>query len=65
LSFWLVGFTSAYALAFWAGFGAVGIWVGLVLGLVVYAVLLVWRFSLLARRGYLPVTGTPVAAAGA
>jgi multidrug resistance protein, MATE family len=65
LSFWLVGFTSAYALAFWAGFGAVGVWVGLVLGLVVYAVLLVWRFSLLARRGYLPVTGPPAAAAGA
>jgi MATE family multidrug resistance protein len=53
-SFWLVGFTCAYALAFWAGLEAVGVWIGLVLGLAAYAVLLVWRFGLLARRGYLP-----------
>jgi MATE family multidrug resistance protein len=28
ISFWLIGFTSAYALAFAAGYGAVGIWIG-------------------------------------
>jgi MATE family multidrug resistance protein len=52
-SFWLVGFTSAIAFGFWADLGAVGIWIGLVLGLACYAGLLLWRFALLARRGYL------------
>jgi multidrug resistance protein, MATE family len=50
ISYWLIGFTMAYALAFWAGFGAVGIWVGLSCGTAVYAVLLILRFRLLADR---------------
>ncbi len=54
LSFWLVGFVSAYALAFAAGLGAAGIWIGLTLGLLVYAALLVWRFHMLTARRYLP-----------
>jgi MATE family multidrug resistance protein len=53
-SFWGVGFVSAYALGFPFGFGAVGIWIGLTLGLFVFAVLLLWRFHLLTARGYLP-----------
>jgi MATE family multidrug resistance protein len=52
--FWLVGFVSAYLLAFKAGLGAPGIWIGLAFGLAVYAGLLVWRFEALTRRGYLP-----------
>jgi MATE family multidrug resistance protein len=55
IGFWVVGFTGAYALAFPVGFGAYGIWIGLTLGLIVYAVLLVWRFHLLTARRYLPV----------
>ena len=54
LSFWGVGFTAAYALAFPAGYGAYGVWIGLSLGTGVYAVLLVARFQALTRRGYLP-----------
>jgi MATE family multidrug resistance protein len=58
LSFWVVGFTAAYALAFPAGYGAYGVWIGLSLGTAVYAALLVARFHALTRRGYLPaVTG--------
>jgi MATE family multidrug resistance protein len=53
-SFWLVGFPCAYLLAFRAGLGAVGVWVGLVLGLVCYAALLVMRFTRLTKRQYLP-----------
>ena len=63
ISFWLVGFASAYALAFWADLGAVGVWYGLVLGLAVYAALLLWRFTLLVRRGYLPEPPQEFAAA--
>jgi MATE family multidrug resistance protein len=55
-SFWLVGFASAWALGFPLGFGAVGVWAGLSLGIAVYAVLLVLRFHLLMRRGDLPAT---------
>lgn len=48
ISYWLVGFPSAYGLAFAAGFGAVGIWTGLACGTAVHASLLVLRFRLLA-----------------
>jgi multidrug resistance protein, MATE family len=54
VSFWLIGFTSGYALAFWAGLGAVGVWIGFGLALTVYAALLIWRFDRLTARGYLP-----------
>jgi MATE family multidrug resistance protein len=54
LSFWLVGFTCCYALAFHAGYGVAGIWAGFTIGLLLYAVLLVWRFAVLTRRGVLP-----------
>jgi MATE family multidrug resistance protein len=53
-SFWLVGFSSGYVLAFWAGFGAVGVWIGFALSLTTFAALLIWRFDRLTARGYLP-----------
>ncbi len=43
-SFWIIGFIVAYLLAFTVNLGAIGVWIGLSLGLMVYAVLLVWRF---------------------
>jgi MATE family multidrug resistance protein len=54
VSFWGIGFTTCYALAFWVGWGAVGVWIGLSLALAIYAGLLVWRFHALSREGYLP-----------
>jgi MATE family multidrug resistance protein len=54
VGFWIIGFVSAYVLAFSAGYGPVGIWVGLSLGLTVFAVLVMGRFHLLTRRRYLP-----------
>jgi multidrug resistance protein, MATE family len=54
ICFWVVGFGSSYRLAFPGGMGAVGIWIGLSIGLAAYALLLVWRFHALTRRGYLP-----------
>jgi MATE family multidrug resistance protein len=50
ISYWLIGFTAAYGLAFWAGFGAVGVWIGLSCGTAVYAILLILRFRRLANR---------------
>jgi multidrug resistance protein, MATE family len=58
VSFWLIGFTAAYALAFWAGLGAIGIWIGFSLSVVTYATLLIWRFHWLTARGYLPALAT-------
>jgi MATE family multidrug resistance protein len=54
IGFWAIGFTSAFALGFPLGLGAQGIWIGLTLGLFVYASLLVWRFHWLTARRYLP-----------
>lgn len=54
ISYWLIGFMAAYGLAFWTELGAVGVWIGLSCGTAVYAVLLLLRFGLLARRLALP-----------
>jgi MATE family multidrug resistance protein len=56
--FWLIGFTAAYGLAFWAGLGAIGIWIGFSLSVVTYATLLIWRFHWLTARSYLPALAT-------
>jgi MATE family multidrug resistance protein len=59
IGFWVVGFSSAYTMGFPFGLGAYGIWIGLTLGLFVYASLLIWRFHWLTARHYLPaVAGT-------
>jgi len=50
ISYWLIGFSAAYGLAFLAGFGAIGVWIGLSCGTAVYAILLILRFRLLANR---------------
>ncbi len=51
VAYWPVGILSGYVLGFPMGFGAIGVWVGLVLGLVVAVVALMWRFW----RSALPV----------
>jgi multidrug resistance protein, MATE family len=49
LSYWAIGFVATLLLGFTFGFGAVGIWMALTLGLVAFAVLLIGRFHLLTR----------------
>ncbi len=44
ISYWIIGLPISYALAFPLGLGAIGLWIGLVIGLAVAAVLLLWRF---------------------
>ena len=50
IGYWLIGFPVAWGLAFQAHLGAVGVWIGLSLGTLVYALLLILRFRRLANR---------------
>jgi len=43
-SYWVIGLPVSYVLAFPLGLDGVGIWLGLVVGLSIAAVLLLWRF---------------------
>jgi multidrug resistance protein, MATE family len=44
VSYWVIGIPASYALAFPLGFGAVGLWLGLVVGLAMAAITLMARF---------------------
>jgi MATE family multidrug resistance protein len=50
IGYWLIGFPAAWVLAFRMDYGAVGVWIGLSLGTLVYAALLTLRFLRLANR---------------
>jgi MATE family multidrug resistance protein len=54
ISFWVIGFSASYGLAFRAGLGAIGVWIGFSLGLATFATLLVWRFHVLTARAFTP-----------
>ncbi len=49
-SYWVMGLPGGYILAFHWGVGPVGIWIGLLVGLIVASILLTWRFHILSRR---------------
>jgi MATE family multidrug resistance protein len=51
-AYWGVGMPVGWWLAFPHGLGARGMWMGLIAGLSIAAVLLSWRFWKLARREY-------------
>ncbi|WP_136657006.1 MATE family efflux transporter [Nitratireductor sp. XY-223] len=51
LSYWAFGMTAAYLLAFYWDLGAVGVWWGLALGLLLAAILMNWRFQQRERLG--------------
>jgi len=53
ISYWLIGIPAGYVIGFTFGYGAVGIWMGLVLGLSVAAILLTARFWLRLKHGQL------------
>jgi MATE family multidrug resistance protein len=54
LSYWGVGLAAGIGLAFGAGMGGAGMWLGFIAGLVCAAILLTRRFRRLARFSYLP-----------
>lgn len=51
VSYWLIGIPASYVLAFQLGFGAVGLWLGLVIGLAAAATSLMARFWLRLPKG--------------
>jgi len=59
ICFWAIGFPACYALGFTLHYGAPGIWIGLSFALAIYALLLIGRFHVLTRRGYLPDISAP------
>ncbi|MCL5260668.1 MAG: MATE family efflux transporter [Gammaproteobacteria bacterium] len=50
VGFWLVAFPLAYILGFIYHFGGIGIWSGLIMGLVTCAIILTFRFHYLVKR---------------
>ncbi|MBL7849925.1 MAG: MATE family efflux transporter [Cyclobacteriaceae bacterium] len=50
VAYWVLALPIGYVLAFVLGYGALGIWMGLLLGLTLTAGAMVWRFNQLSRR---------------
>lgn len=50
ISYWVIGVPSAYVLGFWFDYGAQGVWSGLVIGLSIAAVTMIWRYLHLQRQ---------------
>lgn len=62
VGYWGMGIPSGAALAFWAGWGSVGVWSGLAIGLSVVAVLMMQRWMRRSQLGLLRQGGPPTAA---
>jgi multidrug resistance protein, MATE family len=58
LAYWIMALPVGYVLGFKTGLGASGVWIGLLTGLTVAAVMLFVRFRLLSKRG-LQSSGEP------
>ncbi|MBZ0127832.1 MAG: MATE family efflux transporter [Rhodobacteraceae bacterium] len=50
VSYWVIGIPASWLLGFTLGFGGYGIWAGLVIGLALAAVTLIWRYLYLIGR---------------
>ncbi len=50
VAYWVIGLPLGYVLAFWFGMEEIGIWVGLLIGLTVTGILLLYRFHKLSQR---------------
>ena len=50
VAYWIIGLPLGYGLGFMMGNGAQGIWLGLLIGLTLTALAMLWRFRLLVRR---------------
>jgi len=59
IGYWVIGFGTAWTLAFALGLGAVGIWVGLALGLAATALYFLYRFNRRTAAGRAAVATSP------
>jgi MATE family multidrug resistance protein len=59
-SYWVVALPLSYVLAFPLKMDAIGVWIGLLSGLTIAAVLLTWRFFRLISRLQLPAENKSV-----
>lgn len=50
VGYWLIGFPIAIWFGFYTPMRGIGVWAGLVVGLAVVAVMLLWRFAIMTRR---------------
>jgi MATE family multidrug resistance protein len=57
VGYWCIGLPSGAALAFWAGWGAVGVWSGLAIGLSAVSVLVIQRWVRRSHLGLLDGAG--------
>jgi MATE family multidrug resistance protein len=55
IAYWIIALPVGYVFAFPLGFGALGIWSGLLLGLTLTATAMVWRFHHLSRKMMAPL----------
>ena len=55
IAYWVVGLPSGYLLGITLKLGPNGLWIGLILGLSVAALLHTWRFYILSKRQTIPV----------
>ena len=53
--YWIAGYGTAIYLGFWTSMAGVGVWIGLAVGLVVVAALLLTRWRMRGRLGLLPI----------
>ncbi|QDK77825.1 MATE family efflux transporter [Spirosoma sp. KCTC 42546] len=58
-SYWIVALPLSYVLAFPFGMDAIGVWIGLLAGLTIAAVLSTWRFFRRVSRADLSLTSVP------
>ncbi|ALF54574.1 multidrug transporter MatE [Nostoc piscinale CENA21] len=49
-AYWCVGLLTGYALGIWFGYGTIGLWWGLAIGLASAAIVLSWRFRILSNQ---------------
>lgn len=57
VAYWVFALPAGYALGFWVGWGAVGVWIGLAVGLFAAATSLLFRLKKSVDRGLLAPTG--------
>jgi MATE family multidrug resistance protein len=57
--YWIPGMGSSILLGFWTPLRGIGVWTGLAVGLLVVAILLMWRWSRREALGLVPDGGQP------